>query len=134
MPRIPGTSRQPVSAASATIAIYSVKGGVGKTTLATNLAWCSAAITGHRTLLWDLDASGGCGFLVGVDPRASRPAEDIFTQQRKARKNIRHTAFAALDLLPADESLRSLDAQLASIGKRKRLARLTGELARDYTR
>ena len=43
---------------SKTIAIYSMKGGVGKTTLATNLAWC-AAKAGHRTLLWDLDAQGG---------------------------------------------------------------------------
>ena len=41
---------------SATIAIYSVKGGVGKTTFAANLAWCSAQL-GQRTLLWDLDLS-----------------------------------------------------------------------------
>ncbi|MBN8841414.1 MAG: ParA family protein, partial [Sphingomonadales bacterium] len=39
----------------ATIAVYSLKGGVGKTTLAVNLAWCAAARSARRTLLWDLD-------------------------------------------------------------------------------
>ena len=52
----------------AVIAIYSVKGGVGKTTLAANLAWCSATISCRRTLLWDLDAAGGAGFLLGIEP------------------------------------------------------------------
>ena len=42
----------------ATIAIYSLKGGVGKTTLAVNLAWCSATLSARRTLLWDLDPQG----------------------------------------------------------------------------
>ena len=55
----------------AVIAVYSVKGGVGKTTIAANLAWCSAAISCRKTLLWDLDAAGGAGFLFGVDPRRS---------------------------------------------------------------
>ena len=38
----------------AVIAVYSVKGGVGKTTLAANLAWCSASAGMHRTLLWGI--------------------------------------------------------------------------------
>ena len=40
-----------------TIASYNVKGGVGKTSAAVNLAYLSAQ-DGRRTLLWDLDPQG----------------------------------------------------------------------------
>lgn len=119
---------------SATIAIYSVKGGVGKTTLSANLAWCSAELTGHRTLLWDLDAAGGAGFLLGVDARSSKPVEGVFSKDRNPAKLICRTGFERLDVLPADESIRALDEQLTHIGKRKRLAKLAQQLSADYQR
>jgi cellulose biosynthesis protein BcsQ len=116
------------------IAIYSVKGGVGKTTLAVNLAWCAASISRRRTLLWDLDAANGSGFLLGVDARKKRSADSMFAEGSDPAKLIRKTAFSGLDLLPADESIRSLDRQLDRLGKKKRLAKLTGALAKDYDR
>jgi cellulose biosynthesis protein BcsQ len=36
------------------LAVYSIKGGVGKTSSAVNLAF-NAAHNGYRTLVWDLD-------------------------------------------------------------------------------
>ncbi|WP_121115876.1 ParA family protein [Croceibacterium ferulae] len=118
----------------AVIAIYSVKGGVGKTTLAANLAWCSAATSCRRTLLWDLDPAGGAGFLLGVDTGgAGKGAGQIFADGEPDRL-IRRTAWDRLDLLPADESLRDLDALFATLGKRKRLAKLTAALAGRYER
>ena len=142
LPRIAGSSsrisatKAPATATSAgaTIAIYSVKGGVGKTTLAANLAWCSASLSGHRTLLWDLDAAGGSGFLYGLEPQGSRLAEDVFSREQSPLKLIQKTAWAGVDVLPADESIRALDAQLMRIGKRKRLAKLAAELAAGYDR
>lgn len=119
---------------SATIAVYSVKGGVGKTTLAANLAWCSAVPGNRSTLLWDLDAAGGSAFLFGLEPQGSRLAEDVFARERPAAGLIQRTAFERLHVLPADESIRAVDAQLVRIGKRKRLAKLTSELAADYSR
>lgn len=118
----------------ATIAIYSVKGGVGKTTFAANLAWCSAVSAGRRTLLWDLDAAGGSGFLYGLEPHGSRFAHEVFARERPAARLIQSTPFAGLDMLPADESIRALDAQLVRIGKRRRLAKLTAELSAQYAR
>jgi chromosome partitioning protein len=118
----------------AVIAVYSVKGGVGKTTIAANLAWCSAAISCRKTLLWDLDAAGGAGFLYGVDPRKKHAAESVFSKDADPEQLIRKTEVAKLDLLPADESLRGLDSLLERAGKGRRIAKLTETLARRYER
>ncbi|MFM7404980.1 MAG: ParA family protein [Erythrobacter sp.] len=116
------------------IAVYSVKGGVGKTTLVVNLAWCAAAISRRKTLLWDLDAANGSGFLLGVDPKKKRSADSMFAEGADPEKLIQPTAVAGLDLLPADESIRALDRQLDRLGKKKRLARLTETLSKNYDR
>lgn len=118
----------------ATIAIYSVKGGVGKTTFAVNLAWCAAQISRRRTLLWDLDASNGSGFLLGVDPKKKRTADTVYAAERNPAKLIQKTGFKGLDLLPADESIRTLGRQFDAFAKKKRLARLTEALGKDYDR
>lgn len=118
----------------ASIAVYSVKGGVGKTTFAVNLAWCAANISRRETLIWDLDPANGSGFLLGVDPKKKRTAESVFDQARDPTKLIQNTDFAGLHLLPADESIRTLDRQLDRIGKKKRLAGLVEQLDRDFDR
>lgn len=138
LPRIPGTGgstgRQDPFRKSATIAVYSIKGGVGKTTLAANLAWCAAAVSGRRTLLWDLDAAGGGGYLLGAEAKSGKEAQEVFSKDREPEKLIRPTVYPGLDVLPADESIRALDEQLVRIGKRKRLAKLADNLSATYER
>jgi len=143
LPRIAGVSGSPGPAArsvvarpahGATIAVYSVKGGVGKTTIAANLAWCSAALSDRRTLLWDLDASGGAGFVYRVEPRREMRAREIFAQGRAPADLVCPSGYEGLDILPADESIRLLDRQFSLLGKRRRLAKLTGELGERYER
>ncbi|MCB2065761.1 MAG: ParA family protein [Erythrobacter sp.] len=117
----------------AVIAIYSAKGGVGKTTVAANLAWCAATISCRRTLLWDLDLAGGAGFLFGVEP-GRKPASALYSQDLSPEKLITRTAYDRLDLLPADDSLRDLNSVFARLGKRKQLRKLTQSLAKRYER
>ena len=47
---------------------------------------------------------------------------------------IRKSAYDNLHLLPADESLRLLDRDLAKLGKAKRLAKITKGLSKEYDR
>jgi cellulose biosynthesis protein BcsQ len=49
----------------AVFALYNLKGGVGKTAAAINLAYLSAA-DGYKTLIWDLDPQGSSSFYLGV--------------------------------------------------------------------
>lgn len=118
----------------AVIGIYSVKGGVGKTTLAVDLAWRSAVRSGHRTLLWDLDPQGGCAFLLGMEPRPGRRASAIFQRDGRPRDLIEPTPYPNLSILQADDSLRSLGIALARLGQRRRLATLTAFLSSEFDR
>lgn len=116
-----------------TIAVYSLKGGVGKTTLAVNLAWAAATLSARRTLIWDLDAQAAATYVLGHDA-AGREAEAAIRRAVEPQRLIRPTAMERLDLLPADASLRGLDVAFHELDKKRRLARLAGELGRDYDR
>jgi cellulose biosynthesis protein BcsQ len=109
------------------VAVYSLKGGVGKTTLAVNLAWAAAVLSGRRTLLWDLDAQAAATFLLGHDASGDK-AEATIRKGLDPAKLIVPTAVEGLDLLPADASLRDLDVTFHDLDKKKRLAKLAEEL------
>jgi len=115
------------------IAIYSAKGGVGKTTLAVNLAWASATRSNRRTLLWDLDAQAASTFILATtSPKAS--AREVIERALDPGDAIVATTTERLDLLGADASIRGLDALFASLDKKKRLRKLMDDLARRYDR
>lgn len=115
------------------IAIYSLKGGVGKTTLAVNLAMAAAA-SARRTLLWDLDPQGAATYLLGAPAQRGREAQAVFAKDLDPRKLIQPTAFERLDLLPADASLRGLDRFFFGLGKKKRLLKLIEDAGENYDR
>ena len=118
----------------AVIAVHSMKGGVGKTTLAVELARRSALVSRRKTLLWDLDPQGGAGFLLGQPDLNRNRAVSLFQREGKPRQLVERTAIPDLDLLPADPSLRQLPLQLARIGMRTRLAMMTKSLKGDFER
>jgi cellulose biosynthesis protein BcsQ len=115
------------------IAIYSAKGGVGKTTLAVNLAWASAVLTQRSTLLWDLDAQGAASYILGQEAGRGKVQEAI-TGKSSLASFIKPTAIDGLQLLPADYSLRSLDRRFYELGKRKRLAKVAAEISSGFDR
>lgn len=116
------------------IAVYNLKGGVGKTTSAVNLAWCSAVLSSRRTLLWDLDPQGASSHLIGDENAVKDEARSIFARDVSAQKLVRPSRIEGLDLLAADHSLRGLDKLLFEIGKAKRLKKLLDGLAKSYDR
>src|SRR5437867_74895 len=116
------------------IAVYSLKGGVGKTTLAVTLGWAAATLSSRRTLLWDLDAQGAASYLLKHEQPTSEEARAVFARDVAPTKLIHPTAITRLDLLPADVSLRGLDLFLHNLGKRKRLAKLLERVGKDYDR
>ena len=118
----------------AVIGVYSAKGGVGKTTIAVDLAWRSAVLSHHQTLLWDLDPQGASAFLLGCGERGHPRAASVFQRDGRPRELIEATQYDRLSLLQADDSMRSLSVTLARIGHKRRLAQLTDTLLNGFDR
>jgi len=114
------------------LATYSIKGGVGKTAAATNLAWL-AARDGAPTLIWDLDPQGAATFNYRIRPHVKGGAKNLVGRKRPLENAIKGTDYPALDLLPADVRYRNLDLHLDKVKKpTRRLAQLLSQLQDDY--
>jgi cellulose biosynthesis protein BcsQ len=103
-------------------ATYNIKGGVGKTTTAVNLAYL-AAESGLRTVLWDLDPQGAASFMFRVKPKVKGGGRALISGKRPLDDAIKGTDFDNLDLIPADFTYRPA-ARPAEGRVRRRLPRL----------
>jgi cellulose biosynthesis protein BcsQ len=114
-------------------ATYNIKGGVGKTTAAVNLAYLSAA-DGCRTLLWDLDPQGAASFLFRIKPRVKGGGKALIRGTKTLDDAIKGTDFDHLDLLPADFTYRNMDLLLGDADKKptRKLGQLLKPMAADY--
>jgi chromosome partitioning protein len=92
-------------------ATYNIKGGVGKTSTAVNLAHL-AARDGRHALLWDLDPKGAATYLFRVKPKVKGGSKALVRGTRSLDDTIKGTDFDRLDLVPADFSYRNMDLQL----------------------
>ena len=115
---------------SCVLATYNIKGGVGKTSAAVNLATL-AAHEGHSTLLWDLDPQGASTFLFRVKPKIKGGGEKLVRGKTDADGQIKGTDTEGLDLLPADFSYRHMDLALDG-AKNNRLNRVIKPLDYGY--
>ncbi|HEV2269724.1 MAG TPA: AAA family ATPase [Steroidobacteraceae bacterium] len=116
------------------IAVTNIKGGVGKTTTAVNLAYLCAA-SGQRTLLWDLDPQGGSTYILGIDPDQHEfaSAKKLLAGKYEVPELIVGTGYANLDLLPANLSYRKFDIHLNAHKKpTERLLKISRPLREAY--
>lgn len=95
-----------------TIAFFNLKGGVGKTTSAVNIAW-HAANEGIPTLLWDLDPQGAASWLLNSKAKNKTAPKKLLKGKTPIGDLVRETDYDNLDIIPAHFSLRHLDKQLA---------------------
>ena len=93
------------------VATYSIKGGVGKTTAAVNVAH-EAARAGARVLVWDLDPQGAATYLFRVRPRVKGGADRLVGKKGELASHVRGTDLSSVHLVPADFRLRHLDVAL----------------------
>lgn len=117
----------------AVIAVYSPKGGVGKTTISVDLSWrCSNS--GAKTLLWDLDPQGGSGFILRATDRAFARDTIFFDRPDKVRSAISATDYENLSFLGMHRSLRNVSYNLLRFGPKHRMTDLVRSLKSGFDR
>jgi chromosome partitioning protein len=117
-----------ITPALKTIALYNVKGGVGKSAAAVNLAYLSSS-TSYSTLLWDLDSQGASTYCLhkkGIDLNI----RDLVKGENISDYIIK-TSYKNLFLIPSDFSLRHLDHYLIGQSKSKQKIRDALSTLRD---
>lgn len=112
------------------VALHSLKGGVGKTTSAVNLAWL-AARDGVRTLLCDLDPQAAASFYLQAEASGVSAAR-LVKGGHKLEDAVTPTDYERLDILPGSIAFRNLAVKLAEAKKSKKQLRTTLKSFSDY--
>lgn len=104
------------------LAIYSPKGGVGKTSTAVNLAYL-AATEQCSTLLWDWDPQAAATWFLSDPNASSSKAIRLFSKGVPVGQLEQRTPYPRLSLIPADDSLRKMDIKLHELAQPQKLMR-----------
>ena len=115
-----------------TLALYNLKGGVGKTAATINLAYL-AAKEGYKTLVWDMDPQGSSSFYLGAESSVKNESKKLLNSEIGLLEAVQSTTYENLDIIPADLSARQADVLLSEMKQSKRkISTLLGSLKKDY--
>jgi cellulose biosynthesis protein BcsQ len=114
-----------------TLAFYNIKGGVGKTSSAVNIAYLAAQE--GKTLLWDLDPQGAASFYLKTKPHIKGGIKGLVAGKQETVAVIKASEYPNLDVLPSDHSYRQLDSLINdSKSPRKFIDRFIKPLQNHY--
>ena len=115
-----------------TLALYNLKGGVGKTAASINLAYL-AAREGYKTLVWDLDPQGSSSFYLGAKAPVKNETRKLLNDEMELTEAILPSPYENLSIIPADISSRQADILLNEMKQSKRkLASMLAALKKEY--
>lgn len=115
-----------------TLALYNLKGGVGKTAAAINFAYLSAK-EGYRTLIWDLDPQGSSSFYLGVEAQVKNESKKLLNNELTLLEAVQLSPYDNLSIIPADLSARQADILLNDMKQSKRkLASLLSSIKKEF--
>lgn len=127
-----GVIENPINHPGQVLALYHLKGGVGKTATAVNLAYLASS-SGVKTLICDLDAQSSSTYYFRVAPKLKGSRKVLIKGGEKMLRNIKGTDYEGLDLLPGDWSHRHLAASLDKVkGSKERLREILQPLREEY--
>jgi len=115
------------------LALYHLKGGVGKTTAAVHLAHLASA-AGHATLLWDLDPQGAASWVYRVRVGEETRPKRLLRDRASLWNAIRGSDYPRLDVLPADLSTTKLEQALDADDPAAPLRAALADLGSRYAR
>jgi chromosome partitioning protein len=115
------------------LAIYNLKGGVGKTATTVNLAYLAAA-EGYKTLLIDMDPQAASSFYFNVErDTVAGQVKRMVTGNYSIANNIVETEYENLDILPSDTDYRKIELFLNDLKDANRwLGNLVKPVKEDY--
>ncbi|MEJ7610297.1 MAG: ParA family protein [Ferruginibacter sp.] len=114
------------------IALYNLKGGVGKTAGCVNFSYL-AAKEGYKTLLWDIDPQGATSFYFKVKPKSQPNLKKLISKDGDPGSAVMATGYDNLDIIPANDSAKSFDIMADEMrGSKNRLKTVLKQFEGEY--